>query len=422
MIDRWAKLGADAGKGGRANGRETIRMARRRYQTGCLLVRGKRRKMWVARWREDVIRPDGTPGRVLRSEVLGPVSEIPTRRAARQLLNTHLQPFNQGRCRPQSTITFAGFVAEHFEPVVLPTFKFSTRQGYASMLRKHLLPRFGDERLCDISRAEIQRFVLEKLRLGYAWEMANRIRDLLSKVLGTAVEWGYLEENPARGVKMPERTLKRPRTSLSADEVRKLLGVLDDPVRTIALLAVLGGLRIGEILALRWGRVDFSASSLRVEESYYHGRFGTPKTQASRRTVALPPIVVQALVARRSRCLDDGPDSLVFGGQETRPFDADHLRDGHLKPACVRAGLKPIDFHTLRHTHSSLLHATGTPLKVAQAQLGHSSMAMTLGVYTHALPDAQRQAVEKLERVLFPSVPNSGTDGECRNEKPQRLQ
>ena len=74
--------------------------------------------------------------------------------------------------------------------------------------------------------------------------------------------------------------------------------------------------------------------------------------------------------------------------------------------------MREVDFHTLRHTHSTFLHSAGVPLKVAQAQLGHSSMSVTLGVYTHALPGAQQEAVTKLEGVLFPNVPNSRF-GDC---------
>jgi integrase len=408
MLDTTFRIIADEERGGRVSRKGF--MTRRRYQVGCLFIRGKKRKVWVARWREDVIQPDGTLGRVLRSEVLGLVAQIPTRREARELLQTRLTPINQGRHRPQSTMTFGAFVEEQFRTAVVPTLKFSTRRGYDSLLKKHLLPRFRTQRLCDFTRPEIQRFILEKLQKGYAWEMGKRVIGLLSKILATAVEWGYLTENPARGVKMPERTLKRPHNPITADEVQKLLFALNEPERTFALIAVLTGLRLGELLALRWGRVDFVGAVLRVEESCYMGRFGTPKTRSSRRAVALSPSAINALVAHRSRCIHTSTESLVFCTRDGEPRKADQLRDS-LKQACRQAGVREIDFHTLRHTHSTLLHATGAPLKVAQAQLGHSSAAMTLEVYTHALPDAQQQAVAKIDEVLFPNVPNSGADG-----------
>jgi len=79
-------------------------MARSQYQNGCLFIRGKRRKVWVARWREDVILADGSADRVMRSVVLGPVSEIAGHREARRLLDTHLNPVNQGQYRPEGTM------------------------------------------------------------------------------------------------------------------------------------------------------------------------------------------------------------------------------------------------------------------------------------------------------------------------------
>src|SRR3989304_4677763 len=255
MIGPAGTLGGSTGKGWRANAPQEVRMARRRYQEGNLFTRGKRRKVWALRWWEDSLRPDGTLRRIRRSEVLGTLREIPSRREALKLAQNRLRPLNEGRHLPQSTITLAAFVREHFEPGVLPTLKWGTQQSYSVLLKKHLLPRFGDCRLADITRAEVQRFVLDKLKQGYSWEHANKCRNLLSKVLGIAMSWGYLSDNPVRGVKLPERSLKRPRTFLAADEVRRLLSVLKEPTRTIALLGVFTGLRIAEILGLRWGRL-----------------------------------------------------------------------------------------------------------------------------------------------------------------------
>ncbi len=383
-------------------------MVRCRYQDGCLFVRGKKRKMWVARWREDVIQPDGAVQRVLRSEVLGPVSEIASRREARILLQSRLASLNSGQRRAEATMPFAVFVTEHFKPGVLPTLKYATQEIYSFLLRKHLLPRFRDCRLCDITRAEIQHYLIETLKNGYAWETTHHLRSLLSKVIGTAVDWNYLSDNPVHGVRMPERSLKRPHRFLSLDEVRRLIAASDEPVRTIVLLAVMTGLRIGEILALRWGRINFATGTLRVEETCYKGHFGTPKTRASRREVPLTPAVVKALQAHRMRCSDTANQALVFATQHGTPLASNNLRKRQLHPASQRAGLGSIDWHSLRHTHGTLLHEQGTPLRVAQAQLGHSHMTTTLQVYTHASGSAQRQAVNQLEDQLFPSVPKFG--------------
>ena len=111
-------------------------MVRCQYQNGCLFIRGKRRKVWVARWREDVILANGSTGRVMRSVVLGPVSEIAGRREARRLLDARLNPVNKRQHRPESTMLFSKFVADCFEPGVLPTLKFATQEIYSFLLRK----------------------------------------------------------------------------------------------------------------------------------------------------------------------------------------------------------------------------------------------------------------------------------------------
>ena len=126
-------------------------VARRRYQSGCLFKRGKRRKVWIARWREDVIRPDGSLGRIQRSIVIGLLSEVPTRREAQMQLDQHLQMLNQGQHRPQATKLLQAFVECEWTTLVLSTLKLSTQRGYRMVLGKHVLPCFGQRRLCDIA-------------------------------------------------------------------------------------------------------------------------------------------------------------------------------------------------------------------------------------------------------------------------------
>jgi integrase len=301
--------------------------------------------MWVARWRESVIQPDGTVGRILRSETLGLVSEISSRREARVLLQDRLATLNSGQRRAEATMSFGDFVTQQIEPVVLPTLKPATQEVYSYLLQKHLLPRFRDCRLADITRAEVQQFLIGKLKAGYAWETTHHLRSLMSKIVGTAVDWNYLSVNAVRGAKMPERSLKRPHRFLSLEEVRRLLENSDEPVRTIVLLAVMTGLRIGEILALRWGRINLAAGTLRVEETCYKGTFGTPKTHASRRELPLSPAVVQALQAQHIRSRNSADDALVFAARQGTPLDAKNLRRRQLHSASQRAGLAFLTAH-----------------------------------------------------------------------------
>jgi integrase len=138
-----------------------------------------------------------------------------------------------------------------------------------------------------------------------------------------------------------------------------------------------------------------------VREAVYEGHFGQPKTRSSIRDVPLGSEAVSALQKLPSGEHGD----LVFPSRKGTALDPNNLVKRVLHPACDRAEIPRVAWKTFRHTHATLLSDAGEPIKLAQAQLGHSDLATTLQVYTHAVPESQRRAVEKLEGVLFPSVP-----------------
>jgi len=262
-------------------------VARRRYQSGCLFKRGKRRKVWIARWREDVIRPNGSLGRIQRSIVLGLVSEVPTRRQAQMQLDQHLQMLNQSQQRPQATKHLQDFVDCEWTSLVLSTLKLSTQRGYRMVLGKHVLPCFGQRRLCDITKMDIQQFVADKFRQGLAWQTVRNAWIVLSSVLDAAVDYNYLNSNPARGVKFPQQGLRKEPRILNAEALAKLLAQLREPYRSMVILAASTGLRVGELLALRWKMVNLAEATIRISESVFHGQVQMPKSERSIRTIQL---------------------------------------------------------------------------------------------------------------------------------------
>ena len=380
-------------------------MARRRYQTGCVFKRGKRRKVWVARWREDVLCEDGKVGRILRSVVLGAVADLPTRKDAQVRLDEELRAVNQGTVRPESSMLFGTFAEEQWKTLVLPTLKLSTQHGYKTVLAKHLLPYWRDWRLRDIGRQDVQQWVADRFRRKLGWQTVRNAWTLLSGILETAVEYGYLSMNPARGVKFPEKELKEAPVLFTAEDFVKLLEQLDEPYRTMARLIALTGLRIGELLAVRWRCLDLEIGTLSVRESVYEGKFQSPKTRKSRRTMPLGPQIIVWLREHRLRAKRTESDDLVFGNRKGQPLRESKLLRNVLQPAAERAGLGRVTWHQFRHIHSSLLNDLRVPVKIAQEQLGHSSISTTLNIYTHVVDASHREAIEALERELFPSVP-----------------
>lgn len=404
-------------------------MARRRYQTGSILVRGTRRKVYVLRYYEVVLLPSGNVGRTRKATVLGSVGEIGTKRQAMVIAESHLRQINGGQHRPQSIMTFDQFVRERWIPAAMPlldseTLRLNTvahtasgdRPGsvetYGSKLRTHLIPAFGAKRLSEITRWDVQNFLADKLRQGYSGAHVHAMRTTLSKVMQAAVEWGFIHENPTRGCRVARQTLAKQRVFLDGQQVQRLCNILPEPCRSVVLVAVLTGLRIGEILALRWGRIDLLHNVISVEESY-SGRFGPPKTKSSRRTVPISAALRSVLLAQQARCKNTSEQELLFVTCKGTPLSDKNLRNRVLEPMRKAIGLPKISWHTFRYTHATWLSEAQVPARIAQSILGHSDVSMTLNVYTQVVPESQRLALEKIGAILDPNGPKSEANEIC---------
>ena len=376
-------------------------MARKRsFQRGSLFQRGKRNKMWVARWWEETIDGEGKCVRVRRSETLGQVAEVPSQRQAARILTRRMQRINGDHYSSQATRKFVDFVRVDWEPVMLPTMKYGTQKSYAYFIRVHLIPALGDFRLRDIDREPIQTMLNAKLAAGLAWETVHHLQCALSKILGTAVEWGYIEANPVRMTRLPRRRRTYSKVVLAPVELRLLAARLPEPSRSLVLLLMLTGLRIGELLALRWRNVDLATGLIRVEETVYEGHFDEPKSRHSLRLIPLGPLAVAVLSERRGQGIVDS-STLVFSSRTGGSLDRRTLLSRQLKPAAKAVGLGNVTWHLLRHSNATLHDSLGTPIGTVQALLGHSSSEITRQVYLHSLPEDRRVAAEKLEAHLF---------------------
>ena len=354
------------------------------------------------------MRADGTIGEIRRSVVLGSVAELPTRREAQVRLGEKLRSVNQGTNRPESFVTFATFVEQQWMTLVFPTFKASTQHGYKTVLKNHVLPAWRDWRLRDIERLAIQQWVADRFRHCQGWQSVRNSWVLLSGILETAIEYGYLTTNPARGVKFPQKGIKEKPTIVAGQSFVKLLSQVDEPHRTMVTLIAATGLRIGELLALRWSSLDLESGTLTVRESVFEGKFQSPKTQRALRTIPLGRHAVAALNAHRERVTRREPENLVFGNKRGDPLRESKVLTKVLQPAAKKVGLGRVTWHQFRHVHSSLLNDLKVPVKIAQEQLGHASISTTLNIYTHVVDASHRRAVEEVEERLFGDLDPNG--------------
>jgi len=184
-----------------------------------------------------------------------------------------------------------------------------------------------------------------------------------------------------------------------AIHVRNLVTALNHPARSVTLLLLLTGLRVGELLALRWGSIDLNARMLRVCETVYDGHFDQPKTKRSARTIPIGTETAEIFAAIRPAAVD--ARALVFATREGLPLERWNLLRKHLKPAAKKLGLLDVTWHLLRHSHATMLDSVGTPIGTMQSLLGHSTPEITREIYLHAIPEEQRRAVESVERLVF---------------------
>jgi integrase len=375
-------------------------VARRRHQKGNIRKRGKRNPVWELQFWADSINSAGEIIRTRESTILGYVSDF-NKRQAQRAAEEFLQPINSGKQTPFSTILFRDFVEKHFIPLVLPNLKPSTRNNYRITLNTHLLPAFGNRKLCEIGTLEIQQFVLRKIEEGLGWESVSRFRNLLSTVFAKAKLWKfYGGDNPAAGVELPEKTAVREKQVLTLEQIANLLCVLQGAYRAMIAVGIFTGLRVGEILGLRWEYVDFERKQIHVRQTVYRGTVGTPKTKRSRRSVPMPEYLYNELAAHYRRSEQrDGPE-LVFQTRNGTAFSDTNVLHRVIKPAGKAIGAPWLNWHAFRRTLCTLFQEAGGSVKDAQLQLGHANAAITLEHYTVGSSEQQRLTVEKLAQLV----------------------
>ncbi len=282
----------------------------------------------------------------------------------------------------------------------------STHALYRGYLDRHLLPHFGATSLRGIDKAGVERFASGLVEGGRSPKTANNIVGLLKTILRAAEEDGLIERNPARSVR-PLRVPRRRVEVYTPEEAAALLAAADGGDRVLLLAAVATGLREGEQFALRWSDLDFRNATASVRRRYHKGHEDDPKSPSSVRVVALPEVLLAALADHRKRQAEERLAAggtwrdldLVFCGPDRRPLHQSRANRA-LKRAAKRAGLRALRFHDLRHTHASLLLAVGENIKTISERLGHSTVSVTLNVYSHLLPDADRNAARRMDEML----------------------
>lgn len=381
-------------------------MREQRYGEGSVLrYKGRRGTTWRIRYR------DASGRRVI--ETLGPEPPWNPKRA-RQELRNRLADVDREGYRSPGRITFSVF-AERWLGDHLPArgLKQTTAETYRYAVAGHLVPFFGRRRLGDISPEAIDRYVATKIRAGLSPKTVNNHLLTLRVMLKQAVRWRLLRSNPVVDADHPR--LEEPDMRVLTEEeiagLWRAYGELEAGAdegrrswwrlaRTITFVALGTAMRRGELLALRWRDVSLLEGLIRVRQAWVRGRFVTPKSRASRRTLEIGQRTLDLLGEHLRASPFQGEDDLVFCHPETgRPLDPTKLSRKYLRPALrtarIRGSFRP--FHDLRHTALTHEAAAGNPHAYVQLKAGHSQGAITER-YIHAA------------QVLFPGAAQRGED------------
>lgn len=342
-----------------------------------------------------------------------------TRQEAADKLARLLADAQQGLLVEPARETVAEYLHRWMETAQKPRLRPRTFEDYQQIIRRHIVPALGSVRLNRLQPAQLQALYTQKLEEGLSANTVRIIHAILHRALAQAVKWGMLPRNPADAVEKP-RPPRHEMAVLTPDQVRAFLeAAREDRLYALYVLAITTGMRLGELLGLRWQDIDLSGARLvvRVQLVWLGNRpmLTEPKTAKGRWPIDLPPLAVEALRQRRKQQAQErllaGPAwrdewGLAFTTALGTPIRPANLRRWSFKPLLARAGLPPIRFHDLRHTHASLLLAAGTHPKLVQEQLGHSTVTLTLDTYSHVLPSLRRQVAATMQQLL--AAPQDG--------------
>lgn len=369
------------------------------------------------RWEARITLPDGRLKSVYAA----------TRRKVLSKRDELQRAIDQGLPLADEKLTVTAYL-EEWLTAIQPTVRDTTYQRHIEFVRLHIVPALGDVRLARLTARQVQDFYAERLRSGLSPTTVNHLHATLHKALGAAVRMDLVPRNVSALALVPPAARHEIRP-LSPDEARRFVAaVAGERDEALFVLALTSGMRQGEILALRWRDVDLEHRTLHVRFSIHqHRQTGAwaltePKTARSRRQIALSRLAVAALEQHQARqeelrrvmgasVTDAQPDErwrdLVFPNASGGPRSAGSVYH-QLERILRGAGLPRIRFHDLRHTCATLLLKARVDAKVVADLLGHASVAITLDIYAHVLPDMLRDAVAAITAAL--EAPGAGRE------------
>lgn len=381
-----------------------ISLKRIRFQQGSLRLyeRAVGDRAWEYRWYETQI--DGTRRR--RSTYIGTVREFPTEASAQKAVAALRANINAETPRTQIEAISFSTLTQHYREKEMcegagKTFATNrTNEGY---LERWILPRWSSYRLKDVKAVIVEDWLRS---LPLANGSKAKIRNLMHAVFNHAIRWEWHDKNPITQVRQSAKRQRVP-IMLNIEQLKSLVEHLKEPGKTAVLVDILTGLRVSELLALKWSDVDFENLALHVTRSISLQRVGPCKTEASQKPVPLDPELAEVLLMWRRQSAYPMPDDWVFASPASKgklPYWSSSIFRVYLRPALKAAGITgKVGWHTFRHSYATILKSHGEDVKTVQELLRHANSSITLNLYAQAVTDIKRTAQSKIARLVFDS-------------------
>ncbi|MBC5800293.1 MAG: site-specific integrase [Candidatus Eremiobacteraeota bacterium] len=384
----------------RGRGEAAIYEKTRQWKTKDGTVRAK--KQWIAAVSEGfILDEDGATRRLKRRRTY---LYADTKQDAQEKLRRHFMEHG-GVPASHKTSTLERFAAD-FLAGVRANCRANTARSYEQVLRSHILPRLGSQRLERIDENRVRRLYDDLRRDGLSPNSLAKVHAVLRCVLNVAKQQRKISTTPLDFVKAP-RHKSPPARAMTIEQVGALLRAAGGHrLEALFVLAVTTGMRQGELFALRWDAIDSRTRSLSVtqsiEEVQGELRVVEPKTSTGRRRIELSEMAIQALARRREVASgEEHRSSYVFPAPTGALLRKSNFLRRVYFPIRAAAGIpETVPFHALRHTAASMLLLQGVSPRVVQEMLGHADVRLTLQTYSHVLPTLQRQAADALDRLL----------------------
>lgn len=334
-----------------------------------------------------------------------------TKKAAETALAELLADVNRGQYVEDAKMTLNELISDWLRSIK-PKVKQTSYARYSSIFSNYISDTIGRVQLSELKPIHITRFYTEKAET-LAPSTVRTVHNIINGSLRWAVKMKLIKENPAAGVELP-RSKQRTFTIWTPEEVNRFLQVARNRrAYPIYYLALMTGMRRGEILGLKWKDIDFQNSIIRVSRSWTKTDEANVfseggKTENSRRSIHVSKSVLDVLEAHREKQMEEHKQlgitsEFVFTNSNGELYHPDVITQA-FRETQEAAGVPRIRFHDLRHTHASILLQKGVHPKIVSERLGHSSITITLDLYSHLIPSIQKEAADAIESYMLSDV------------------